>query len=65
MTGEYDVPTQKALRDLIGSESLEECLDEGGLISSQVMDILREKSGKKNGLTVAQPSQFASIPSGS
>ena len=66
MTGEYDVPTQKALRGLIDNKNFEECLDEArGRISSQVIDILREKFGRKNGLTVGQSSQFASIPSGS
>jgi uncharacterized Ntn-hydrolase superfamily protein len=44
ITGEYDAPTRKALRDLIGNENFEERFDEEkGLISSQVMDVLREK----------------------
>ena len=44
ITGEYDAPTRKALTDLIGNENFEERFDEaGGLISSQVMDILRRK----------------------
>jgi uncharacterized Ntn-hydrolase superfamily protein len=44
ITGEYDAPTRKALTDLIGNENFEERFDEvGGLISSQVMDILRQK----------------------
>jgi uncharacterized Ntn-hydrolase superfamily protein len=43
-TGEYDAPTQKALRNLIGNENFEERFDEEkGLISYQVMDVLREK----------------------
>jgi uncharacterized Ntn-hydrolase superfamily protein len=44
MTGEYDAPTRKALRALIGDENFEERFDEEqGLISRQVVDILREK----------------------
>jgi uncharacterized Ntn-hydrolase superfamily protein len=44
ITGEYDDPTRKALTALIGNENFEERFDEaGGLISSQVMDILRQK----------------------
>ena len=44
ITGEYDAPTRKALRNLIGNENFEERFDEEkGLISSQVMDVLREK----------------------
>jgi len=43
-TGEYDAPTRKALSNLIGNENFEERFDEEkGLISSQVMDVLREK----------------------
>ena len=43
-TGEYDAPTRKALRALIGNENFEERLDEKeGLISRQVMDVLRLK----------------------
>jgi uncharacterized Ntn-hydrolase superfamily protein len=46
-TGEYDPPTQKALRDLIGNENFEERFDEEkGLISSQVVDVLRQKFGR-------------------
>jgi uncharacterized Ntn-hydrolase superfamily protein len=44
ITGEYDAPTQKALRNLIGNENFEERFDEEkGLISCQVMDVLRQK----------------------
>jgi uncharacterized Ntn-hydrolase superfamily protein len=44
ITGEYDAPTQKALRNLIGNENFEERFDEEkGLISRQVMDVLRQK----------------------
>ena len=44
ITGEYDAPTRKALTALIGNENFEERFDEEkGLISSQVMDVLREK----------------------
>jgi uncharacterized Ntn-hydrolase superfamily protein len=44
VTGEYDAATQKALSDLIGNENFEERFDEaGGRISSQVVEILREK----------------------
>ncbi|HSJ52498.1 MAG TPA: DUF1028 domain-containing protein [Anaerolineae bacterium] len=44
ITGAYDPATRKALTELIGTENFEERFDEpGGLISSQVMDILREK----------------------
>lgn len=44
ITGEYDAPTQKALRNLIGNENFEERFDEEkGLISRQVMDVLRLK----------------------
>ena len=44
ITGEYDAPTRKALRDLIGNENFEERFDEEkGLISRQVMDVLRKK----------------------
>lgn len=46
LTGTYDAATQKALRDLIGNENFEERFDEeNGLISSQVMDVLRRKFG--------------------
>jgi uncharacterized Ntn-hydrolase superfamily protein len=44
LTGKYDAPTRKALTNLIGNENFEERFDEEkGLISSQVMDVLREK----------------------
>jgi uncharacterized Ntn-hydrolase superfamily protein len=44
ITGEYDAPTRKALTALIGNENFEERFDEEkGLISCQVMDVLREK----------------------
>jgi len=44
LTGKYDAPTQKALTNLIGNENFEERFDEEkGLISRQVMDVLREK----------------------
>jgi uncharacterized Ntn-hydrolase superfamily protein len=44
LTGEYDAPTRKALRNLIGNENFEERFDEEkGLISHQVMDVLRQK----------------------
>lgn len=44
ITGEYDAPTQKALSVLIGNENFEERFDEEkGLISRQVMDVLRQK----------------------
>jgi uncharacterized Ntn-hydrolase superfamily protein len=44
ISGQYDAPTQKALTDLIGNENFEERFDEAeGQISSQVMDILRQK----------------------
>jgi uncharacterized Ntn-hydrolase superfamily protein len=47
LTGEYDPPTQKAMRALIGNENFEERFDEEkGLISSQVMDVLRRKFGR-------------------
>jgi uncharacterized Ntn-hydrolase superfamily protein len=49
ITGEYDTSTRKALTDLIGNENFEERFDEaGGLISSQVMDILRRKFARKS-----------------
>ena len=48
ISGQYDAPTRKALTDLIGNENFEERFDEaGGRISSQVMDILREKFAAK------------------
>jgi len=44
ITGEYDAPTRKALSNLIGNENFEERFDEEkGLISRQVMDVLRGK----------------------
>lgn len=44
ITGTYDIATRKALTELIGTENFEERFDEaGGQISSQVMDILRQK----------------------
>jgi uncharacterized Ntn-hydrolase superfamily protein len=44
ITGEYDALTRKALSNLIGNENFEERFDEEkGLISRQVMDVLREK----------------------
>jgi uncharacterized Ntn-hydrolase superfamily protein len=44
ITGEYDPPTQKAMCGLIGNENFEERFDEEkGLISRQVMDVLRRK----------------------
>jgi uncharacterized Ntn-hydrolase superfamily protein len=44
ITGEYDPPTRKAMSALIGNENFEERFDEEkGLISSQVMDVLRQK----------------------
>jgi uncharacterized Ntn-hydrolase superfamily protein len=47
ITGEYDAPTRKALSALIGNENFEERFDEEkGLISRQVMDVLRHKSGQ-------------------
>ena len=47
LTGEYDPLTQKAMRALIGNENFEERFDEErGLISKQVMDVLRQKFGR-------------------
>lgn len=44
VTGDYDTVTRKALSDLIGNENFEERFDEeGGQISSQVVEILRDK----------------------
>jgi uncharacterized Ntn-hydrolase superfamily protein len=46
LNGDYDAATQKALRDLVGNENFEERFDEEqGLISSQVVDVLRRKFG--------------------
>jgi uncharacterized Ntn-hydrolase superfamily protein len=45
VSGRYDAPTRKALTALIGNENFEERFDEErGLISSQVMEVLRRKS---------------------
>jgi len=47
LSGEYDPETQRALRDLVGNENFEERFDEEqGLISRQVLDILRQKFGR-------------------
>jgi uncharacterized Ntn-hydrolase superfamily protein len=47
ITGEYDTATRKAMSSLIGNENFEERFDEEkGLISSQVMDVLRQKFGR-------------------
>jgi uncharacterized Ntn-hydrolase superfamily protein len=47
ISGEYDLPTRKAMRALIGNENFEERFDEGkGLISGQVMEVLRQKFGR-------------------
>ncbi len=44
MNGAYDTATRTALNTLIGTENFEERFDEGaGLISSQVMEVLRRK----------------------
>jgi len=44
ITGEYDASTRQALRALIGNENFEERFDEEkGLISRQVMQVLRQK----------------------
>jgi len=44
VNGEYDAATQQAMSALIGNENFEERFDEEqNLISSQVMDVLREK----------------------
>ena len=44
LSGNYDAATQRALQDLIGNENFEERFDkEDGLISSQVVDVLRNK----------------------
>jgi uncharacterized Ntn-hydrolase superfamily protein len=46
ITGEYDVPTRQALSTLVGNENFEMRFDEEkGLISSQVVEILRQKFG--------------------
>jgi uncharacterized Ntn-hydrolase superfamily protein len=47
LTGEYDRATQAALTRLVGNENFEERFDEEqGLISRQVLDVLREKFGR-------------------
>jgi uncharacterized Ntn-hydrolase superfamily protein len=47
LTGEYDVRTRAGLTDLIGNENFEERFDEEqGLISRQVVDLLRKKFGQ-------------------
>jgi uncharacterized Ntn-hydrolase superfamily protein len=47
ITGEYDAPTRKSLTALIGNENFEERFDEEkGLISRQVMSLLRQKFGR-------------------
>jgi uncharacterized Ntn-hydrolase superfamily protein len=47
ITGEYDARTRVALSSLIGNENFEERFDEKkGLISRQVMDLLRLKFGR-------------------
>jgi uncharacterized Ntn-hydrolase superfamily protein len=44
LTGDYDPATRRALTDLVGNENFEERFDqERGLISRQVLDILRQK----------------------
>lgn len=46
LTGEYDAATRQAMIALIGNENFEERFDEEkGLISVQVMDVLRQKFG--------------------
>ena len=47
-TGSYYTATRQALSELVGTENFEERYDEpGGQISSQVMDIFREKFAPK------------------
>jgi uncharacterized Ntn-hydrolase superfamily protein len=47
LSGAYDPPTRKAMSALIGNENFEERFDEEkGLISSQVMEVLRQKFGR-------------------
>jgi uncharacterized Ntn-hydrolase superfamily protein len=47
LTGDYDQATRQALVDLVGNENFEERFDEEqGLISRQVLDILRQKFGR-------------------
>jgi uncharacterized Ntn-hydrolase superfamily protein len=44
ISGEYDAPTREAMVTLIGNENFEERFDEEkGLISSQVIELLRQK----------------------
>jgi uncharacterized Ntn-hydrolase superfamily protein len=44
ITGDYDAATRRALTALIGNENFEErCDEEKGLISRQVVDVLRQK----------------------
>ena len=50
ITGEYDLATRHAMSTLIGNENFEERFDEEkGLISKQVMDILRQKYSQNAG----------------
>jgi uncharacterized Ntn-hydrolase superfamily protein len=50
ITGEYDLATRHATSTLIGNENFEERFDEEkGLISKQVMDILRQKYSQNAG----------------
>lgn len=47
LNGQYDDKTQQAMRALIGNENFEQRFDEDqGLISRQVMDVLRQKFGR-------------------
>ncbi len=47
ITGEYDASTRQALSALVGNENFEMRFDEEkGLISAQVVEILREKFGR-------------------
>lgn len=47
ITGEYDTATRRALTALVGNENFEERFDEEkGLISSQVMDLFRDRFGR-------------------
>jgi uncharacterized Ntn-hydrolase superfamily protein len=48
LTGQYDTATRQAMIALIGNENFEERFDEEkGLISGQVMDLLRRKFGRQ------------------
>jgi uncharacterized Ntn-hydrolase superfamily protein len=50
ITGKYDPPTRQAMTVLIGNENFEERFDEEkGLISRQVMALLRQKFGPSGG----------------